>query len=266
MQKIYLVLSLLVTFFVIPFPAQDSQELKAEREASGRLKGEHPLMAIAKSKPSSLKPELVGVHPRVFLTQGEIDSLKDKTRSQKELWQNALARVRALSVEPAPPPAETRRVQNEIGIGIAEAALIYKISGDKKYLDAAKKYMDAAVSYDVWGYSYNKPNVDLAAGHLLYGMGWAYDLLYHDLTVAERDKYRGKLIKQARLLYEFFKPKSGKSYAYSQNHTFIPITGLAVTAYALMGETDEAKEWAATSRAIYDRVLATYSEDGYYYE
>jgi len=48
--------------------------------------------------------------------------------------------------------------------------------------------MDAAVSYDVWGYSYNKPNVDLAAGHLLYGMGWGYDLLYNDLMPAERDK------------------------------------------------------------------------------
>src|SRR4029453_19093957 len=61
-------------------------------------------------------------------------------------------------------------------------------------------------------------------------------------------------------------PKSGKTYSYSQNHTFIPISGLAVTAYALMGETDEARYWAALSRAIFDRVLATYSEDGYFYE
>ncbi len=67
-------------------------------------------------------------------------------------------------------------------------------------------------------------------------------------------------------MYDFFKPKSGKSYAYSQNHTFIPITGLAITAYALEGEVSEAKDWAATSRAIFDRVLATYSDDGYYYE
>jgi hypothetical protein len=174
--------------------------------------------------------------------------------------------VRALRVEPPVPPAEARRVQNEVGLGIAEAAFIYKMTGDAKYLAAAKKYMDAAVSYEIWGYSYNKPNVDLAAGHILYGMGWAYDLLYHDLTEAERAKYREKLIKQARLLYDFFKPKSGKTYAYSQNHTFIPISGLAVTAYALMDETEEAKDWAATSRAIFDRVLATYSEDGYFYE
>lgn len=259
-------LFLVLAAFVSASPAQDKQELEAEKAGSSKLKGEHPLVALAKSKPSSLKTELAGVHPRVFLTQGEIDALKEKTRTQKELWQIALSRVRALTVEPPPPPAEARRVQNEVGIGIAEAAFVYKITGDKKYLDAAKKYMDAAVSYDVWGYSYNKPNVDLAAGHLLYGMGWAYDLLYHDLTEAERTKYREKLIKQARLLYEFFKPKPSKTYAYSQNHTFIPISGLAVTAYALMGETEEAKDWAALSRAIYDRVLATYTQDGYFYE
>lgn len=252
--------------FIANLPAQDAQELKAEREASARLKGEHPLISVMKIKTSALKKELEGVHPRVFVTQAEIDALKDKTKSQKDLWQTALNSVRALKVEPPPPPAETRRAQNEVGIGIAEAAFVYKITGDKKYLDAAKKYMDAAVSYDVWGYSYNKPNVDLAAGHLLYGMGWAYDLLYNDLTAAERDRYRGKLVKQAKLLNDFFKPKSGKSYAYSQNHTFIPISGLAITAYALMGEVPEAREWAATSRAVFDRVLATYSEDGYYYE
>ena len=257
-----------IIFFALPFGvfAQDKQELAAEKAANAKLKGEHPLFNLMKTKTSSLKPELNGVHPRVFLTQGEIDALKSKMKTQPELWQTAISRVRALNVEPPKPPAEERRAQNEVGLGIAEAAFIYKMTGEKKYLDAAKKYLDAATSYDVWGYSYNKPNVDLAAGHLLYGMGWGYDLLYNDLTSVEREKYKAKLIKQSNLMYEFFKPKNGKTYAYSQNHTFIPVTGLAIAAYALEGETPEAKDWAAASRAIFDRVLATYSEDGYYYE
>lgn len=266
MLKRNIVLLIVFVFLSNCALAQDRQELEAERKASQKLKGEHPLIELMRTKTSSLKKELEGVHPRVFLTQAEIDELKAKTKTQSVLWQTALSRVRALTVEPPPPPAETRRAQNEVGIGIAEAAFVYKITGEKKYLDAAKKYMDAAVSYDVWGYSYNKPNTDLAAGHLLYGMGWAYDLLYNDLTAAERTKYRDKLVRQARLMYEFFKPKSGKTYAYSQNHTFIPIAGLGVAAYALYGETPEAKGWTSLSRAIYDRVLTTYSQDGYYYE
>lgn len=246
--------------------AQDAQELEAERIANARLKGEHPLVGLMKTKTSAMRPELKGVHPRVFMTQSDIDALKTKSKNQPELWAAAISRVRALNVVPPAPPAEERRVQNEVGLGIAEAAFIYKITGEKKYLDAAKKYMDAAVSYDVWGYSYNKPNIDLAAGHILYGMGWAYDLLYNDLTAAEREKYRSKLIKQARIMFDFFKPKEGRTYAYSQNHTYIPISGLAVTAYALMDETEEAKNWAALSRAIFERVLATYTQDGYFYE
>lgn len=264
LQRLTLVL-LIAAAFVTALP-QDKQELEAEKAANTKLKGEHPLIELARTKPSSLRKELVGVHPRVYMTQKEIDELREKSRTQKDLWQTALSRVRALTAEPAPAPAQERRVQNEVGLGIAEAAFVYKITGEKKYLDAAKKYIDAGISYDTWGYTYNKPNVDLAAGHLLYGMGWGYDLLYNDLSPAERTRIREKLVKQARLLHDFFKPKSGKTYAYSQNHTFIPISGLAVTAYALMDEVPEAKEWAATSRAIFDRVLATYSQDGYFYE
>ena len=247
--------------------AQDARELQQERAASNKLKGEHPLFELMRTRKSTLRPELMGVHPRVYVTDKEIAELRERARgSHRELWQAALSHVRALAGDPPPPPAIARRQQNDVGLAIAEAAFIYKIEGDKKYLNAARKYMDAAVSYDIWGYPNNKPNVDLAAGHLLYGLGWGYDLLYQDLTVAERTRYREKLIKQARLMADYFKPKSGKTFAYSQNHTFIPIAGLGVAAYALYDETPEAPAWASLSRAIFDRVLATYSQDGYYYE
>ena len=266
-RVVVIVLTFAATIFAVPSLAQDARELAQERAASKKLKGEHPLLELMRTRKSTLRPELLGVHPRVYVTDIELDSLRQRARtSHRELWQQAIKNVRALRGDPPPPPAEQRRQQNDVGIAIAEAAFVYKIEGDKKYLDAARKYMDAAVSYDIWGYASNKPNVDLAAGHLLYGLAWGYDLLYHDLTENERTRYREKLIKQARLMADYFKPKPGKTFAYSQNHTFIPITGLGVAAYALYDETPEAPEWARLTRAIYDRVLATYSQDGYYYE
>jgi hypothetical protein len=268
--KLLVVVTLGLALAVLPAVrslAQDARELEQERAASKRLKGEHPLIELMRTRKSTLRPELLGVHPRVYVTDQELAELRERARtSHRELWQRAISHVRALEAYPPPPPAEKRRQQNDVGIAIAEAAFAYKIEGDKKYLDAARKYMDAAVSYDVWGYANNKPNVDLAAGHLLYGLAWGYDLLYHDLTEKERTRYREKLIKQARLMADYFKPKPGKTFAYSQNHTFIPITGLGVAAYALYDETPEAPAWASLTRAIYDRVLATYSQDGYYYE
>ncbi|MBV9927782.1 MAG: heparinase II/III family protein [Acidobacteria bacterium] len=272
-QILRLCLCVSVSLCLIPprTGAQDSREALGPKDAPGAAaawkKSPHPLTRLMAERNSALRAELRGKHPRVYVTEEEIDALRTRARTtHRDIWRRALENVRALKTEPAPAPAQERRAQNEVGIGIAEAALAYKIEGDKKYLDAARKYMDAAVSYDVWGYTYNKPNVDLAAGHLLYGLGWGYDLLYKDLTQAERTRYRDKLAKQARLLADYYKPKPGRTYSYSQNHVFIPIAGLGVAAYALYDEERDAPEWAELARAIYDRVLETYSADGYYYE
>jgi len=247
--------------------AQDQREALGPKDEPGSKSKANPLIAMMQSLHSQLRPELKGQHPRVYVTNAELVALRERAKTtHKELWQNVLKNLRALQGDPPLPPAEARRAQNDVAIAIAEAAFAYAIERDPRYLAAAKKYMDAAVSYDVWGYSFNKPNVDLAAGHLLYGLGMGYDLLYNDLTPAEREKYRNKLAKQAQLLADYYKPKPGRSYSYSQNHVFIPIAGLAVAAYALYDEVPNAPQWAALSRAIYDRVLATYSPDGYYYE
>lgn len=257
---------LLVCVLLSSAIAQDAHEALGPKDNPDQG-SKHPLIGLMSSLNSKLRPELAGVHPRVYFTDAELATLRQRARgSEKQLWARALASVRALKGDPPPPPAEARRAQNEVALAIAEAAFAYKIEGEQKYLDAAHKYMDAAVSYDVWGYSYNKPNVDLAAGHLLYGMGVGYDLLYHDLSPDDRARYRDKIIKQARLLYDYYKPKPGRTYSYSQNHVFIPISGLGIAAYAVYDEAPDAPQWAALTRAIYDRVLRTLSPDGYYYE
>jgi hypothetical protein len=247
--------------------SQDGREALGPRDRQAKGKEPHPLTELMARLNSTLRPELRGRHPRVYVTEEGLERLRERARTtHRDLWRRALGQARAVMKDPPPAPAQERRAQNDVGIAIAEAALAYKIEGDKKYLEAARRYMDAAVSYDVWGYTYNKPNVDLASGHLLYGMGWGYDLLYHDLAESERVRYREKLAKQARLLFDYYKPKPGRTYSYSQNHVFIPMAGLGVASYALYDEVEDAPQWARLARAIYDRMLATYSPDGYYYE
>ena len=244
--------------------AQGAGEDLGPKNSSGKTTY---LVHEMKTLHSQLKPEYAGVHPRVYFTDKELDALRARAHGpQHALWQQQLASLRVLQGPPPLPPAEKRRQQNDVALAIAEAAFAYRIEGNPRYLAAAIQYMDAAVSYPVWGYSWSKPNVDLAAGHLLYGMGIAYDLLYADLTPQERAKYRDCIARHGELLYRYFAPKSGRTWAYSQNHTFIPITGLAVAAYAVYGEVPQAAQWAALARAIYSRVLETYSKDGYYYE
>lgn len=246
--------------------AQDAREALGPKEGKAG-KGPHPLQALMQQHPAALRSDLKGVHPRVFTTAAGLDDLRKRaTTTHKAQWQKALAGLVALQEDPAPSPAQKRRAQNTVAIGIVGAALAYKIEGDEKYLVAAKRYMEAAVNYPVWGYTFSKPDVDLAAGHLLYGLGTGYDLLFDVLSAEERKRYSDKLIRQARLLSAYFAPKPGKTFSYSQNHCFIPIAGLAIAAYAVWDEAPEAAAWAAQSRAIFSRVLDVASPDGYFYE
>ena len=216
----------------------------------------------------ALKPELVGVHPRVFVTRSELDALRERTRTTHRAdWLKATRNIVALKSAPPPVPGpQERRSQNDVAFAIAEVSLAYAIDKKPEYLTAAKAWTLAAIDYEPWGYTYNKPNTDLAAGHLLYALGWAYDLLYDDFTAAERARIRASLERHAGIVYDAFAPRPKRQFTFTQNHTFIPTSGLAVTALALMGESKDAEKWAALARAHHVRAGQLLSPDGYYYE
>ena len=220
------------------------------------------------AQPVALRPELAGVHPRVFVTAKEIEALRVRARTtHKEEWARALATLSAVGQAPPPPPGpQERRSQNVVGLQIAGASLAYAVEQDPKYLRTAKAWTLAAIDYEPWGYTFNKPNTDLAAGHLLYAIGWAYDLLYHEWTADERTRVRQSLERHAGLVYDAFAPKPKRRHSFTQNHNFIPTAGLAVTALALMGESADAPKWAALARAHHHRAGQLLSPDGYYYE
>lgn len=229
-------------------------------------------------RPINLRNELRGKHPRLFFTAEDLPRLRSKAKTgDKELWQAVLRNVRAVRRDPPAPsdpmldrsgveqkPADIS--QYGVGFAIAEASIVYAIEQDEKYLEAAKKWLFAACKYEPWGYTFRTPNVDLPPAHLLYAVATAYDVLYDKLTIEERAFVREKLIRQARLMHDYFKYKEKKRYAYSQNHTSIPMAGLAMAAYVLFDETEEAKDWAQLARAIFNRVLTTFGTDGYFYE
>src|SRR5262245_37191556 len=119
-----------------------------------------------------LKPELRGVHPRVFLTESELQSLRHRVAStHRDAWQQVLEDLPALKSDPPPPPGpQARRSQNNVAFAVAGISLAYAVDKKPEYLAAAKKWTLAAIDYEPWGYTYNKPNTDLAAGHLLYAI------------------------------------------------------------------------------------------------
>jgi hypothetical protein len=230
---------------------------------------EVPAFASLVAATVTLKPSLAGVHPRVFVTKEGLEALRARARTtHRDQWQRVLRDLPATKAAPPPPPGpQARRSQNNVAYAIAGVSLAWAVEQKPEYLAAAKSWTLAAIDYEPWGYTYNKPNVDLAAGHLLYAIGWAYDLLYHDLTGAERARIRASLERHAGLVHDAFAPgKPGKRFNFTQNHDFIPTAGLAVAALALMGESVEAPKWAALARAHHHRANQLLSPDGYYYE
>jgi len=216
----------------------------------------------------ALKPDLVGVHPRVFVTKAGIDTLRERARTtHRAEWSKVIANIAAMKGAPPPPPGpQERRSQNNVAFAIVEVSLASVVEKKPEYLAAARAWTLAAIDYEPWGYTYNKPNTDLAAGHLLYAIGWAYDLLYDDFTPAERARIRTSLERHAGLVYDAFALKPKRTLRFTQNHDFIPTAGLAVTALALMGESKDAERWASLARAHHHRTGQLLSPDGYYYE
>jgi hypothetical protein len=221
------------------------------------------------ARPVRLKPELVSVHPRVFVTAQGLETLRERARTtHREDWQKVLAALPALAGDPPPPPGpQARRSQNNVAHAITGVSLAWAVERRPELLASAKKWTLAASAYEPWGYTFNKPNVDLAAGHLLYAIGWAYDLLYHELSTAERAEVRASLERHAALVDAHFRPSASRSrFEFTQNHNFIPTAGLGVAALALLGESEQAERWAATAYAHHHRANQLLSPDGYYYE
>jgi hypothetical protein len=255
--------------------AQPSDKKNSEKSQNSSI----PAFTELLQRPVNLRPELKGVHPRLFFSKEELDAHRIKAKtSDRELWQSVLKNIQTLKRN-APDPKdedlyksglderkEGSISQYEFAFQISQTSYAYGVEGDQKYLEAAKKWTLAACEMPIWGYTYNKPNVDLPPAHLLYAVSFAYDILFDELTKDERETIKNKLIKQGRLMYDYFKYKPNKKYTYSQNHTWIPMAGLAIVAYALMDEADEAKDWAKLSRAVFDRTMLAFGTDGYFYE
>ncbi len=264
---------LLLNLFAFP--------IKAQRQTLNGEKNEIVIKPFAEllARPVSIRPELVNVHPRLFFAAQDLPKMRERSKNaDKELWQAVLKDLQTLKRDAPDPKDEdlyksgldTRKKgaisQYETAFQIAQTSYAFAIEQDEKYLDAAKKWTLAACAMPIWGYTYNKPNVDLPPAHLLYAVAFAYDVLFDKWTKDEREIIKNKLVKQGGLMYEYFKYKDKKRYTYSQNHTWIPMTGLAIAAYVLMDEAPETQKWAQLSRAVFDRTMLTFGRDGYFYE
>ncbi len=214
------------------------------------------------------------VHPRLYLTTKRIAELKKKIRT--EPYRSFLAEIRQVAdrgVKTGPPKYRARKLpeghsgaeqlwQRGVGNMMPHLAIMYVLTGEKKYLDSAKEWMLASAAYPTWGLG-QKDGMDLETGHQLFGLALGYDWLYHDLDEKTRSTIRKCMVRRGRGMFEKMVTRSAWWHrAYLQNHQWVNITGLSAAGMALYGEVENIDGWITIPLKKYKKVMASLGADG----
>jgi len=230
---------------------------------SGRDPG--PLTLPQPTRTVKIRPELMGVHPRIYLTAADLPAFREKLKepSVAVMWASFLSLENAVAAEEPPRnPPNTEDPFRSFGERLPNLAFAYLVTRDPKYLAGARNWINAVERYPSWA-----GDRDLAAGHISYGLALAYDWLYHDLDADERKRIENTLERHVHILLERSMTPGRWGRSYYQNHFWINHTGVAVAAMALY-ETDprEKQAWLDYTRSLFDVTYHHFGPDGANYE
>ncbi|MDP3176771.1 MAG: DUF4962 domain-containing protein, partial [Spirochaetaceae bacterium] len=165
---------------------------------------------------------------------------------------------------PAAHPAES---VTWVGIGAANQALLWLLTGQRRWLDEARRWIAAAVGWPDWGHLF-LVNVDLSAAWLLWGLGLCLDWLGGAIPPEEEEALARELERHARIMRDFKRSTEGEGWSTNwwQNHNWINMNGLATAGYALARRCPEAAEWTDCARENFRIVMSELAPDGSDYE
>lgn len=215
---------------------------------------------------------LAGVHPRLHLDAKRAAEIKVlvKTDAKYRAMFEEIRTIADRGVESGPPKyvlddrwSGTEQLwQRGVGEMLPHLAMAHLVTGEEKYLDSARDWMVASCGYETWGLPPFE-NIDLAAGHQLYGLAVAYDWLYHDLDEATRETVRECFRRQAEFMFrQAASEQAWWHNSYLQNHLWVNITGLAAAGMAVYGEVEGAERWIALPLEKYRVTFAALGDDG----
>ena len=168
-------------------------------------------------------------HPFVFMTPNDIQIMRDNVNVKKlpwavDLFNKAKADADANMVGCAK-LTDALDLTTGVGVHMLSTTLVYLITGDTSYADAATSwllaYANAGANFNT---SFGNGSPDLSGIHLTFG--WTYDLMYNYLA-ANRP---GDLATITNWLAYYMNSLNGN---FTINTAFNGLTGKAVLAYVL---------------------------------
>ncbi len=126
---------------------------------------------------ASLPAAGLPVHPRLILTPTRAEALRSEIRTVPgELWPPVLESAEQLAKMPTPAMRDANNRLRFIGDTMPALGLAYRMTGDRRYAEAADRWLRALVAVPSWNRSANLGRSSWVVGcALLYD--WLYDVL-----------------------------------------------------------------------------------------
>jgi len=151
----------------------------------------------------SFDSKKVGQHPRLLMTAESLPQLRAFYESEEgKPWRRQLEAYLPASK----PPKVTKFLRDATDAQrqgfwrLPTVALHYKLTGDPKSLATTKAFLEMLLALPHWEEGKEKDS-GMGAANIMVGAALAYDWTHDDLDPAFREKFRQKLLHQARAMY-----------------------------------------------------------------
>ena len=248
--------------WTVTYLGSDGQAFGRSNTRNFRIKEDLPALTLPDT--DSLAIALSGERPRLFLTPPQKKRILAAVQSGDfEEWDYCLALADAaleepLYSEPAPykdgvfEVNEWRRIFEPAKKGSAHAvrlALVWQLTGERKYLDGAKKWLLNLASWDPKGItSHRYPQTDGSEGNteaampMLERMGIAYDWIADELSDSERETILTAIEARGNVLLDKYKNDDFLSNPWS-NHDGRTLAFFGLASLATLGDLPVSSEW-----------------------
>jgi len=210
-----------------------------------------------------LREQLAKVRPRLFLSGNRLAEFKAAASDNLPQWKAFLeAADAALAEKPYAEPAgypsaqfnvdEWRRIYTPAKTGsshLARVALAYRITGDRKYLEAARRWMLTFAGWDPRGVTSHKvrqPNGsegnDEASMPILDRMALAWDWVGGQLTAGEKAKVLAAMTERGNQVLELLQRIDFLTHPFS-NHEGRVLAFLGNAGVSFLGDIPDAEKW-----------------------
>ena len=211
------------------------------------------IVTIAIPLQTSVRAQTTAGHPRLMLTPKRLAELQHTvTSTHPSHWNLVLASADEFTNRSIPYMQNANNDFRVLGDTLPVLGLVYRVTGDTRYLDAAIQWVQSLLDVPNWNGSQN-----LGRSSWMVGCALIYDWLFDELGLDLRQRMRTRLIAEARHI-----EVDNSDFRALSNHLLIETTAMGMTGLALQGEDTYAERCLEIADGWTDYIITHAPQDG----